>query len=494
MIDFETYHRIKHYHQEGLKAGQIAEKLMIDPRTVDKWLEEQRYRQRTLGSRTSKLDPYKTAIEALLEKHPYSATQVFLRVREDGFDGSYGLVKRFVRKVRPSRPPAFLTLSFAPGECAQVDWGQAKSISVGSTRRNLYFFVMVLCHSRMAYVEFSLSQSMEHFLSCHLNAFRYFGGVPKNVMIDNLKTGVLSCRPFEAKVFNPKYQDFADHFGFTIKACGVRKGNEKGRVENAVGYVKKNFLNGLDLTQFEALNPAIIRWLDEVANVRIHGETRKKPCDLLAEDQAQMLALPAQSFDIARIVTVRSTKLFRITLDTNRYSVPAEYASHSLTLKIYPERICVYHQEQLIAKHRRSFDRHQDIEDPDHPKELLAQRRKAEEQKLFQRFIALSAKAGEYYQQLEQKRLNPRLHVRKIVALSDIYGREATARALEDALTFHAFSSEYLTNLLEQRTQTPMVASALHLTRREDLLKLSLNEPDLSVYQPHTAGNDHEQN
>ncbi len=146
----------------------------------------------------------------------------------------------------------------------------------------------------------------------------------------------------------------------------------------------------------------------DIANVRIHGETRKKPVDCLPEDVQAMRSLPINRYDIARIETVRSTKLFRISLDSNRYSVPAEYASQSLTLKIYPERLCVYDQEKLIARHIRSFERHRDFEDPDHPKELLAQRRRSEDQKLFQRFIALSPRASDYYQKLAQKRLNPK--------------------------------------------------------------------------------------
>jgi len=484
MIDYETYSRIKQYQQEGLKAGQIAQKLDIDHRTVESWLQETQYRQRKSVKQYSKLDPYKDEILRLLEKHPYTATQLFQRVQEDGYEGSYSLVKQYVRKVRPKRKPAFLTLAFAPGEAAQVDWGIYKTIEVGGTRRKLNFFAMVLCHSRMMYVEFTLSQSMEHFLACHQHAFEFFGAVPEKIMIDNLKTGVLQRPTGQDIIFNPKYLDFAHHYGFTIKACGVRKGNEKGRVENGVGYVKKNFLNGLELTQFDALNPAIKTWMDEIANVRIHGETRQKPVDLLTEDLAAMRPLPLNRYDIARIETARSNKLFRVSLDTNRYSVPAEYASQTLTLKIYPDRLCVYAQEKLIARHVRSFDRHQDIEDPDHPKELLAQRRRSNEQKLFQQFIALSSKAGEYYQKLAQKRLNPRLHVRKIVGLSEIYGVEATERAMLDAFVYEAFSSEYIANLLEQQSNKLPDAGALHLTRSEDLLELTLEKADISVYQP----------
>ena len=123
MIDYETYCRIKQYQQEGLKAGQIAQKLDLDPRTVESWLDEPQYRQRNKGESSSKLDPYKEDIVSLLEKHPYTATQIYQRLQEDGYQGSYSLVKLYVRKVRPKRNPAFLTLAFAPGEAAQVDCG-----------------------------------------------------------------------------------------------------------------------------------------------------------------------------------------------------------------------------------------------------------------------------------------------------------------------------------------------------------------------------------
>ena len=128
MIDYDIYCRIKQYQQEGLKAGQIAQHLDLDPRTVENWLDEPQYRQRKPGETRSKLDPYKEGIISLLEKHTYTATQIYQRLQEDGYEGSYSLVKLYVRKVRPKHKPAFLTLAFAPGESAQVDWG-------GSTRR-----------------------------------------------------------------------------------------------------------------------------------------------------------------------------------------------------------------------------------------------------------------------------------------------------------------------------------------------------------------------
>jgi transposase len=420
----------------------------------------------------------------MIETHPYTASQIFYRIRQRGFDGSYSLVKEYVRKVRPARAPAYLSLAFAPAECAQVDWGSWGSVNVGGTRRRLSFFVMVLCYSRMMYVEFTVSQTMEHFLACHEHAFSVFGGVTAKVMVDNLKSAVLSRIVGRDPVFNPRYLDFANHYGFTIVACNVGKGNEKGRVENAVGYVKKNFLSGLDIPHFDALGPAVEHWTDDIANVRIHGTTREKPVDLFEKERPHLGILPTHPFDIATVSQVRASSQFRITLDTNRYSVPAEYAGSMLTLKTYPDRLCIYHHEKLIARHVRSYDRHQDFEDPDHPRALLAQRKKARDQKIYMRFIAISPRAESYYRQLEQRRMNPHHHVRKIVALSDIYGAEAVAAAMQDAFVYQAFSSEYIANLLEQRKRIRPQPSALQLTRRQDLLDLVIENPDLAIYQP----------
>jgi transposase len=489
MIDYATYCRIHDARQsQGLNIGQIARALGLDPKTVTKWLAEPRYRPRLQPPRASKLDAYKAQIRQWLEAHPYSAQQVFQRLREAGYDGGLTIVKDYVSLVRPRRAPAFLTLSFAPGECAQVDWGCFGSVPVGNTRRKLSFFVMVLCYSRLMYVQFTLSQQMEQFLACHLNAFAYFGArVPDKVMVDNLKSAVLRRLTGEAPVFNPRYRDFADQAGFIIKPCNVGKGNEKGRVESAVGYVKKNFLNGLDIPDFSALNPAVRVWLDTVANVRTHGETQQRPVDRFKEEQTILHPLPSAPFDVGTVQPVRASSRFRVSYDTNRYSVPAEYASTVLTLKVYQERLCIYHHDKLIARHARCYERHQDIEDPDHPKALLAQRRNAREQKLLGRFLALSPQAEAYYQALAQRRLNPRHHVQKIVALSEIYGTEAVARAMADAFVFQAFSCEYIANVLESRARLRPEPGALHLTRRQDLLDLDLPEPDLSAYGAGTA-------
>jgi len=484
MINYETFCKIQHYaNDRQLKPRQIAKALGLDRRTVTYWIKEKQYRPAKSRQSISVLDPYKDHILAWLEQHDFSAQQIYQKLQAIGFEGKYGIVLNFVNKVRPKRSPAFLSLVFAPGECAQVDWGEYDSISVGNTRRKLSFFAMVLCHSRLLYVEFCVSKTMEHFLGAHQRAFEFIGGVPKTIMVDNLKSAVIRRIIGEAPVFNPKYLAFAKHYGFTIKACGIAKGNEKGRVENAVGYIKKNFLKGLDLKQFAPLNSAAHEWMNNIANKRLHGTTKKVPQAEFSTIERQALqSLPGLPFDIGTITAHRVTKQFRVHFDSNRYSVPARYASQRVIVKAYPDRLVIYDQDQCIAEHPRSFDRHQDFEHPDHPKSLLQYRRQARDQKIYQRFIELSPNAYRYYQQLELRRVDTAHHIRQIVALSEVYGADAAGRTIEDALELQVYSSDYILNILSQRQRIKAEPGPLHLTRRQDLLEITLKQPDLTLY------------
>ena len=484
MISYSVFCQLRELaDQKHLTIAQIAAELALHPKTVAQWVPRPSYQRRRSTKRPSKLDPFKGQIIGLLERHPDTAQQVLQQLRTQGYAGGYSILKAFVRLVRPVRKPAFLVLAFAAGECAQVDWGSYGSITVGSTRRRLSFFVMVLCYSRMIYVEFTLSQGMEQFLSCHRHALEFFGGTPAKIMIDNLKTGVLEHPPGMDARFHPRYLDFAAHYGFTPVACQVRKGNEKGRVENGVGYVKKNLLNGLEIPSFSAVNPAARQWLDTVANVRLHGETHCQPAARFAQEKPSLRPLSAMPYDCAVIRSTSANGCCRVILDTNRYSVPYLYASQKLTLKIYPDQLLVYHHEKLIATHLRGYDRRQDIRNPDHIQELLVHRHRAREQTFLQAFLRLGPQAELYARKLQATRCNAPHHIQKIVALSQLYGPDKVARALDDALTFEAFGCEYIAIVLEQRERKTPVPSPLHLTRRQDLLDLELPPADLNLYE-----------
>ena len=179
MIDYATYCRIHDCHaRQGLKITQIAAALGLHRETVAHWLARPRFAARQAAPRPTKLDAFKPRIAFLLDAHHFSAQQLYQRLREEGYAGGVTQLRQHVARVRPGRQPVYLKLTFAPGECAQVDWGEYGTVAVGNTRRRLSFFVMVLAYSRLMYVEFTVSQTMEHFLGCHVNAFNAIGGVP----------------------------------------------------------------------------------------------------------------------------------------------------------------------------------------------------------------------------------------------------------------------------------------------------------------------------
>ena len=490
MIDYANWCAIRDGVANRLTAPQLADSLGLDVKTVRHWINRP-YTPRASVRRPSKLDRFKGHIVRWLDAHPLSAQQVFQRLRDAGYDGGISIVKDYVQTIRPRTREAFLTLAFAPGEVAQVDWGEFGTIAVGNTRRRLSFFVMVLAWSRQMYVEFTLSQTMEQFLAAHVNAFSALG-VPRRIMVDNLRCAVLRHVRGEPVQFNPRYLDFARHYGFEITACAPAKGNEKGRVERGVGYVKGNFLAGLELPEFAAINPALRVWLESVANVRLHRETHRRPADMWAEERAYLQPVNLRPFDVGRVISVRASRQFRVTLEGNRYSVPARFAGQQVTLKVYPDRVCIYHDQQLIARHIRSFERHQDIEDPDHPKVLVAQRRHARDAHILKRFLGISPMAAKYHAGLLERRGHAISHVRKIVALADIHGDDAVMRALADALAFEAFSSEYIAHLIDARARQLPEPSPMVLMRRQDVLDIELPPADLSAYPQFDTSNDTE--
>jgi len=484
VIAYETFAKIHDCHdRQGLTIAQTAKALGLHRQTVAMWLKRPRFEPRRSRRRGSILDPFKPRITRMLDSHSYSAQQILQRLREEGYDGGATILRDYLRHIRPPKREVYLKLHYSPGECAQADWGSYGTAAVDNTRRRLSFFVMVLAFSRRMYLEFTVSQTMEHFLACHEHAFAAWGGVPSKIQVDNLKSAVLQRLAGSAPVFNPRYHDFACHHGFTIVPCNVGRGNEKGRVESGVGYVKKNFLHGLEPTDFNSLQAAAQVWLDTIANVRIHGETQQRPIDLFEQERSHLRALNPHPYDIARTGTSVASSQFRITLDTNQYSVPATYAHRRVTVKAYPDRVCIYFDNQLIARHSRCYGRHQDIEDKDHAKALIAQRSRAREQRLMMHFLALSPAAAAYYDGLEQRRLNARHHVRKILALAEIYPADVVARAISDGLAFQAFSAEYITNILEARARALPEPGPLQLTRRHDLLDIDISPPDLNAYE-----------
>ena len=482
----ELWQQIHALHDELGSIRAVARRLGVHRKTVREALRSQRPPQRISPARGSIIDPYRGWILGKLEQYPeLTARRLFQMLHEHTYSGGYSVVKRCVRELRPRVQPAHFTLSFAPGECAQADWGCWRGIDVPGGRRRLSFFVMVLCHSRMLYAEFFHGEATEHWLAAHRNAFEFFGAVPQKVMVDNCKTAVIcpgiGDRP---PVYNTQYLDFAGHYGFKPVACAPKKPNQKGRVENAVGYIRTSFLAGRESTSIEAMNPALAHWRDTIANVRVHSTTGRRPIDLFEEvERAALKPLPAGPHSCTVSRTVPASSRFRVTVDTNRYSVPSQFASRKLLLRLSADRVSIYADRQgLVADHVRSYGHRQSVVNPEHERDLVLRTRHGRDQQQLSRFLTLGTQADAYLAGLREKRPDWRSHVRRINALVEIHGHDRVARLLTDACEHHAFSSEYVLNILETSKRLLPEPGALHLTRGHDLLELDLPEPDLDIY------------
>ena len=480
------WQKINDLSVEGLGIRAIARRLNVHRRTVHTALEAQHPPVHSAKLRGSIIDPHRGWLLARMQQYPeLSATVLFRQLGGRGYKGGYSLVKQCVAELRPRTKPAYLTLSFEPGECAQVDWGVWKGVDVTGGRRRLSFFVMVLCYSRMLYAEFFLGETMEYWLQAHRNAFEAFGGVPERVMVDNCKTAVLKARRNgTAPEINPVYEDFARHYGFRISACNPGRPNEKGRVENAVGYIKSSFLAGRDPCLPEALNPALFDWTSNVANRRVHGTTGHRPQDLFEETERRTLhTLPAGPHECSAVKTTGADSLFRVIVDDNRYSVPSSAASRKVVVHRHADRVVIRELDgKLLADHPRSFGRKQEVADPDHERALVLKMHHARDRNRLSRFLSLGPDASAYLAGLREKRPAWRKHVDRINALAEAHGRDELVRAMADACEYNAFSSEYIHNILEARSQAVPQPGPLHVTRRSDLLDIELSEPDLDIY------------
>ncbi|MBI4801004.1 MAG: IS21 family transposase [Elusimicrobia bacterium] len=244
------------------------------------------------GSSCGKLEPYKSYLQNRLKQYPQlSGAKLLIEIQKMEYAGGYTALKDYLKNLRPKKPRAFLRIETLPGEFAQVDWANVGRIQIGNAQRHVSCFVMALSFSRMRYLEFKISQCLEDFMAAHVNAFRFFGGIPRKINYDNLKTVVLSRVGKDIR-FHTRFMDFAGYYLFEPVPCNVRSAWEKGKVESAIKYVRSAFLAGRPLVNVSQLNQDGRAWLDTQANVRLHGGTHERPVDRFITEAAQLQSLP----------------------------------------------------------------------------------------------------------------------------------------------------------------------------------------------------------
>src|SRR5437016_2278576 len=378
MISPEIRAQIRRYfYAEHWKVGTIASELGVHPDAVLNAIESERFKNsKPLG--VSVVDPYIEFIRHTLDQHPrLRATRIYQMIRDRGYSGSVVQLRRTVARLRPQSREPFLQLQTFPGEQGQVDWAHFGHVMVGRARRALSCFVMTLSYSRALYLEFFFDQTTENFLRGHVHALQDWNGQPRAILYDNLKAAVLERRGSQI-LFNPRLVELSAHYHFAPRPCQVRAGNQKGRVERAIRYVRDSFWAGRCFTTLAECNRQALLWRDQVAHQRRWpGGDDRTVADVFAEEQPRLLPPPLHAFSTDRIETVRSRKTIYVRFDLNDYSIPPEAVGRPLTLVASDTDVGILDGAAEIARHHRSYDRQQRILDPAHEQALLRTKRKA---------------------------------------------------------------------------------------------------------------------
>lgn len=368
MVKNGEFFVIKEMQAKGMYVTHIASELGRDPKTIRKWLEQdepQRY-QRT-NKRIGKLEAYKSYVRQRMEDGCLNAVVIYDEIKAKGYIGSITTLRYFMRPLKPIiSSKATERFETEPGEQAQVDWGHFR-VNWNQSQKRLYAFVMVLGYSRTLYVEYTEDEKVQTLIGCHERAMEYFGGITRTCLYDNMKTVVIGQDEQGEVIWNERFAKFATHHGFILRRCKPYRPRTKGKVENGVGYVRKNFWPRVQsFTGLHDLNQQVRFWLDNVANCRVHGTTHEVPTKRLPHEKLK----PANSFPFhseeRHIRKVSSDTL--VSYQGNRYSVPFIYVGHHVHVQDEKNGILhIYNQEGiLITKHEKASGIHQVITNKKH--------------------------------------------------------------------------------------------------------------------------------
>jgi transposase len=403
-------------------------------------------------ARPGVLEPFKPYIvQRLVELPQLTSLRLLEELRAKGYRHGIAVLRRYVAQVRaPRRRKAYLRVEVEPGEQAQVDWGAFGHFRVGTSQRPLSVFAMVLSWSRALFIDFALDQQMDTFLRMHRRALEFFGGVPRRILYDNLKSVVLHHVGATVQ-FNPRFLAFAGQYLFEPVAAPVRYPEAKGRVEASIKYIRSAFFYGRSFASLDDLRAQAASWRDLSANERIHATTRERPAQRLLVERARLRPLPARPFDTDRVLfPLIVSKEARVRLDSNTYSVPPEFVGRTVQLRADEHVVRVLCDGAEIARHMRCWDRRRAVEDPAHIEKLLARRSAARGGKRKDRIGHLCAEAPIYLQAVARRRVRLDTEVDKLCRLVDRYGDTEVAGAIAKAVAQRTFAARYVRALCDQ--------------------------------------------
>jgi transposase len=481
-------HEVIRRWQEGTPMRRIARELGISRDQVKRIILTQQA-QRAQGARHpdlptppeprgSILDSQVAFVQELLRRWPaITAMRVHEELRTRGFVGGYTIVKDLVRRLRPEpRRQPVLRFETGPGVQAQMDYAVYEIDFSEEGRRRVNLFSYLLGYSRRQYLHCTESQDFETTLREHVRAFEHLGGVAATCLYDNMKV-VVARYEGDEPIYNTRFLAFATHYGYKVWACRRRRPRTKGKVEKQFYFVETSFLNGRSFRNFAHLNECLAKWLAEVADVRVHRETKRRPLDLHAEELPYLIPLPAQPYDTAEVVYRTVNAEGMLSYRQNFYSVPWRYLGQVLPVRITEDEVMVYGPDlEVLARHRllpRSVTG-QKSELPEHRPQADSKQKEA---LLRGRFAELGPAATRFLEGLLKTHRLGKDQAQRVLTLLETYRRQDLTAALERAARFGAFSLRAVERILAAQAQPKTPLEALGDQQQEHLRKILEDRP-----------------
>lgn len=497
MLQVADQFRIRQaYYHEKKSIRAIARETGYSRHTVKKAIEQkeafQYKRQKPVPAPV--LGPYKERLQELVtgnrdlpRKQRYTTHKMYEVIREEGYQGAESTVRYYVAQLRKAtrKKRVYLPLEYEPGVDMQMDWGEAVVI-MGRQRIKIKLFVLRWCYSRKLFVAAYPSEKQECFLDGHMRAFHYFGGLSQRIIYDNLKVAVLRILEGRNRQEQAVFLAFRNHYVFESRYCNPASGNEKGGVESDVGYVQRNFLPGVpSFADYDELNTYLLAECQKADQRTVHGQTQAVH-EAWQTEQENLRTLAKHDFACCASREVKVNKYSQVTFETNRYSVPTDQAYPSVTLRAYPFRVEILHQDRILTTHARCYEREQDISDPLHYLPLLEQRPGAFEharpmRQLRQDWDPVYDKLLPHLQQ----RLSGTRAIREFVRILSLhrqYPAAAVTAAVKQALVCGSAHLDNVTLCLHQMLSPETLPPQLDLSAQPVLAQVGQEPVDLTVY------------
>jgi transposase len=466
---------LRYYHAERWRIGTIASQLSVHRDSVARVLAQAGLPALGPLRRSSAIDPYLPFILETLEQFPrLRASRLYDMVRARGYPGRPDHFRHLIARHRPRpKAEAYLRLATLPGKQMQIDWGHFGHLEIGRARRPLMAFVAVLSWSRQIFLRFFLDARMENFLRGHVGAVNAWGGCPRVALYDNLKSAVLE-RQGPVIRFHPTLLALAGHYRFDPRPVAVARGNEKGRVERAIRYIRDAFFAGRSFKDVDDLNAQADAWVIQEAGLRRCREDETLTVSAaFAQERARLLPLPGDAYPTDEIKAASAGKTPYVRFDLNDYSIPPGCVARTLTVAASLAQVRILDGQTVIATHPRSYDRRQQIEIPAHIATLVEHKRQASAHRGTDHLVQAVPAVRELLREAVFRGEPLGRTVRALTELLERYGVAELALAIADALARGVPHPNAVRLALERRRQAqaepPPLAVSLpdHVKRRD---------------------------